>query len=87
MTDTLPAAPPRTFGHVAVLMGGLSAERSVSLRSGEAVLWKGVREVLPGAQPSVVVVGARLRGRERDVGRRLLVAYLQGLGTNLKAGT
>jgi D-alanine-D-alanine ligase len=37
MTNTLPPAPPRTFGHVAVLMGGLSAERSVSLRSGEAV--------------------------------------------------
>lgn len=29
--------PPRTFEHVAVLMGGLSAERSVSLRSGAAV--------------------------------------------------
>ena len=37
MPDKLPAAPPRTFGHVAVLMGGLSAERAVSLRSGEAV--------------------------------------------------
>lgn len=37
MTNRLPAAPSRTFGHVAVLMGGLSAERSVSLRSGEAV--------------------------------------------------
>jgi D-alanine-D-alanine ligase len=30
-------APARTFEHVAVLMGGLSAERSVSLRSGAAV--------------------------------------------------
>lgn len=29
--------PPRTFGHVAVLMGGLSAERSISLKSGTAV--------------------------------------------------
>jgi len=37
MTNKLPPAPPRTFSHVAVLMGGLSAERSVSLRSGEAV--------------------------------------------------
>jgi D-alanine-D-alanine ligase len=33
----LGAPPPRTFQHVAVLMGGLSAERSVSLRSGAAV--------------------------------------------------
>jgi D-alanine-D-alanine ligase len=29
--------PPRAFEHVVVLMGGLSAERSVSLRSGAAV--------------------------------------------------
>lgn len=33
----LGAAPPRTRNHVAVLMGGLSAEREVSLNSGAAV--------------------------------------------------
>lgn len=37
MTNTLGEPPQRTFEHVAVLMGGLSAERSVSLRSGAAV--------------------------------------------------
>lgn len=37
MTGKLGEAPQRTFAHVAVLLGGLSAERSVSLRSGEAV--------------------------------------------------
>lgn len=37
MTGKLGEAPKRTFAHVAVLMGGLSAERSVSLNSGEAV--------------------------------------------------
>ncbi|WP_295557022.1 D-alanine--D-alanine ligase [uncultured Hyphomicrobium sp.] len=37
MTGKLGEAPQRTFAHVAVLFGGLSAERSVSLRSGEAV--------------------------------------------------
>jgi D-alanine-D-alanine ligase len=31
------SAPPRTFSHVTVLMGGWSAEREVSLRSGAAV--------------------------------------------------
>lgn len=35
--DKLGSAPKRTFGHVAVLKGGLSAEREVSLRSGTAV--------------------------------------------------
>jgi D-alanine-D-alanine ligase len=35
--NTLGEAPKRTFEHVAVLLGGLSAERSVSLRSGAAV--------------------------------------------------
>jgi D-alanine-D-alanine ligase len=33
----LGSVPPRTHSHVAVLMGGLSAEREVSLRSGAAV--------------------------------------------------
>ncbi|MEW5964280.1 MAG: D-alanine--D-alanine ligase [Pseudomonadota bacterium] len=33
----MPPAPPRTFRKVAVLMGGWSAEREVSLRSGAAV--------------------------------------------------
>jgi len=37
MTDILGEPPAKTFDHVAVLMGGLSAERSVSLRSGAAV--------------------------------------------------
>ena len=35
--DTLGSAPKRTLEHVAVLKGGLSAEREVSLRSGAAV--------------------------------------------------
>jgi D-alanine-D-alanine ligase len=35
--DKLGTAPKRTRGHVAVLKGGLSAEREVSLRSGQAV--------------------------------------------------
>lgn len=34
---TLGTAPARTHGHVAVLMGGWSAERSISLKSGAAV--------------------------------------------------
>ena len=36
-TPQLGTVPPRTKTHVAVLMGGLSAEREVSLRSGAAV--------------------------------------------------
>ncbi len=35
--NALGEVPKRTFEHVAVLLGGLSAERSVSLRSGAAV--------------------------------------------------
>jgi D-alanine-D-alanine ligase len=61
MTRRLPEPPKRTFGHVAVLMGGLSAERSVSLRSGAAVA-----EALAGEgyRVSEIDVG-------RDVARRL----------------
>ena len=36
-SDRLPPAPPRTRAHVAVLMGGWSAEREISLSSGTAV--------------------------------------------------
>ena len=35
--EKLGAVPPRTHEHVAVLMGGLSVEREVSLNSGKAV--------------------------------------------------
>jgi D-alanine-D-alanine ligase len=35
-TNEIGIAPPRTVGHVAVLMGGLSAEREISLKSGNA---------------------------------------------------
>lgn len=38
MTDNISQFKPEDFGKVAVLMGGWSAEREVSLRSGEAVL-------------------------------------------------
>ena len=37
MAEQLPAAPARTFQHVAVLMGGWSSEREISLKSGTAV--------------------------------------------------
>lgn len=37
MTLRLPVSPPRTRSHVAVLMGGWSAERAISLKSGAAV--------------------------------------------------
>lgn len=36
-TPRLPSAPPRTRNHIAVLMGGWSAERDISLKSGTAV--------------------------------------------------
>ncbi len=36
-TEKLGAVPDRTYAHVAVLMGGLSVEREVSLNSGKAV--------------------------------------------------
>ena len=54
-------SPPRTFGHVAVLMGGLSAEREVSLRSGAAVA-----KALEGEGYRVATVDVG-----RDLGQRL----------------
>ncbi len=68
------------FGAGSLDLGELSEpDLSRVLKSGRAVLWKPVREVLPGAQHAVVAFGPRLLGPDRDVGRRFLVAYLQGV--------
>ena len=40
MADQLGAAPKRTFKHVAVLMGGWSSEREISLKSGDRSVQK-----------------------------------------------
>lgn len=61
MTNTLGEPPARTFEHVAVLLGGLSAERSVSLRSGAAVA-----EALEGEGYRVTRIDV-----DRDIARRL----------------
>jgi len=48
-------------------------------RSGGVVIWKSVQDILPGAQLSAIYFGPRLLKRDRDAGRRFLVAYLQGV--------
>ncbi len=59
--NALGEVPKRTFEHVAVLLGGLSAERSVSLRSGAAVA-----DALEGEGYRVTRIDAG-----RDVGNRI----------------
>lgn len=49
------------------------------VRSGRALVWKDLQEILPGSQHSAVYFGPRLRGKDRDAGRRFMVAYLQGV--------
>lgn len=65
MTETLPPLPKRTREHVAVLMGGLSAEREVSLRSGaavaEALRGEGYRVTEIDVGPSVATELERLK--------------------------
>ncbi len=61
--------PPRTFSHVAVLMGGLSAERSVSLRSGTAVA-----DALESEGYRVTRIDV-----DRDVARRIEEVSARGL--------
>ncbi|MDX2263873.1 MAG: D-alanine--D-alanine ligase [Hyphomicrobiales bacterium] len=59
------AIPPRTFEHVAVLIGGLSAEREVSLRSGaacaQALEGEGYRVTLVDVGPDLPTRLAELR--------------------------
>jgi ABC-type nitrate/sulfonate/bicarbonate transport system substrate-binding protein len=47
--------------------------------SGRVVVWKSVQEILPGAQTATVLYGPSLLGRNRDAGRKFMVAYLQGV--------
>jgi D-alanine-D-alanine ligase len=61
MRDKMIKAPARTFEHVAVLMGGWSAEREISLRSGAAVA-----DALEGEGYRVTRVDV-----ERDIAARL----------------
>ena len=50
-----------------------------ALRSGRSVVWKPVQEIYPGAQLAVLSFGPNLLTRNREAGRRFLVAYLQGV--------
>jgi NitT/TauT family transport system substrate-binding protein len=52
---------------------------SRSLKSGRSVIWKSTQEIVPGAQFSALYFGPKLLTRDRDAGRRFLVAYLQGV--------
>jgi ABC-type nitrate/sulfonate/bicarbonate transport system substrate-binding protein len=49
------------------------------VRSGRAVLWKPVQEIVPGAQSATLVYGPSLLTKNREAGRRFMVAYLQGV--------
>jgi NitT/TauT family transport system substrate-binding protein len=50
-----------------------------AVRSGRAVVWKPVVEILPGAQLATIVYGPTLLEKDRGAGVRFLAAYLQGV--------
>jgi len=52
---------------------------SRALKSGKAVLWKPVHEILPGAQMAVLTYGPTLLEKNREAGRRFMIAYLRGV--------
>ena len=68
-------APERTHGHVAVLMGGLSAEREVSLRSGAACAAALERE---GYQVTQIDVDRNLAAKLREVSPDVCFNALHG---------
>ena len=49
------------------------------LKTGRAVVWKSVQEISPGAQLATVAFGPSLLERNREAGRRFMVAYLLGV--------
>jgi D-alanine-D-alanine ligase len=68
-------APERTHGHVAVLMGGLSAEREVSLRSGAACAAALERE---GYRVTQIDVDRNLAAKLREVSPDVCFNALHG---------
>jgi NitT/TauT family transport system substrate-binding protein len=46
--------------------------------SGTAIKWRTTESYLPGLQPAALSFGPRLLDKDRDVGVRLLAAYLRG---------
>jgi NitT/TauT family transport system substrate-binding protein len=50
-----------------------------AVRSGHAVIWVPVQEIVPGAQLATIVYGPTLLEKNREAGVRFLVAYLQGV--------
>jgi NitT/TauT family transport system substrate-binding protein len=50
-----------------------------ALKSGRVVVWKSVQEIYPGAQLAAVYFGPSLLNKNRDAGRRFMIAYLQGV--------
>ncbi len=74
------SAVAEAFGAGSLDLGELTEpDLSRVVGTGRAVVWKDLREILPGAQHSAIYFGPRLLVRDRDAGRRFMVAYLQGV--------
>jgi ABC-type nitrate/sulfonate/bicarbonate transport system substrate-binding protein len=52
---------------------------SLAARSGRAVVWVRLHEIVPGAQLATLLYGPTLLTKNGDAGRRFMVAYLQGV--------
>jgi NitT/TauT family transport system substrate-binding protein len=59
----------------------LSSDPAITLQLQEApvVLWKGIEQVIPGYQFSLLAFGPRLLDEDPELGRRFMVAYLKGV--------
>jgi NitT/TauT family transport system substrate-binding protein len=49
------------------------------VKTGKAVVWMPAEKVIPGYQTAYLGFGERLREKDPDLGRRFMVAYLQGI--------
>jgi NitT/TauT family transport system substrate-binding protein len=50
-----------------------------ALKAGRCVVWKTFQEISPGAQLAALYFSSNLLEKNRDAGRRFMVAYLQGV--------
>lgn len=75
-----PAAEVHAF-RTGTLDIALASDPSITLMMQEApvVLWKGIQQVIPGYQFSMVAFGPRLLDEDPELGRRFMVAYLRAV--------
>jgi ABC-type nitrate/sulfonate/bicarbonate transport system substrate-binding protein len=61
-----------------VIDGFVTSEPWITRTEPQGVVYRAAGDVIPGFQMGLIAYGPRLLGKDRDLGRRFMVAYLEG---------